>query len=976
MICLFKIENMNKMLRAQGEIRIIWLMLLMIVGVVAWSLEITLLSYLCALALVVSIMYYVTMTQRSVIALAQQQGVVLRSRTQSPLYIASIVIGAGLFINQHLLTAVGLASWLFFFLKWLQHQEQDLNILQQQLGLQQNQEISIQTQSIHIQQQMREQQEDGSVSQAEQINHSTVLWPTPDLQTISTPQAEPRSQSKLKENESVSLMAVQLDEQRSKQSYASTSTQLNLSQQLKQWLFHGNPVLKVAIVVLLVGIILLLRFATEHWQLDLAAQLTAVSVTCVIVTGLGYRLYEKNRGFALGLEGLGMAGLCLSLFFAYYNQLITSLLIASLLFIGLMLVTIRLSLKQQSIELALMAMLIAYLAPFTLPIRDMSSVELLAYYWVINLAVAVLSSLRPWKILTQITFLLTLFIAVIYGLLHPEAEQFQLLILILAHSAIFIGLGFRYSQLLAKQDLEHFKLKPILDLALVFGVPMVSYGLIYLIYFQQRLWQASISLVFVAIYAALYVLAKRIQTISMIAQSYLSLMLIFIAFIPPILAEGYWSAMGWSIEALLIFALALHRQSKVARYLAMALSVVAGLSGIYYLLAESFVPRTLYWCLSLVGIAMVLLANCCESYRKQYDLPMLLQHIFQMFSAVSVLMWLMIDTRSFYAAEASLILLMVLALLAINEWMYRSKATWSWWIVQCAAIVPIGFYAIYTLFEYTHTGQLIWPNNTQRILFMLSGLLLTILFLRTRLALQQTRELSGFVVLLSLGLASLALVPSMPYVSIVILPGLLAVWSWKRPIAQLDLQLIWQSYSGLGLMVIWIISSQLYSQHSFEAYVLPLINPFDAISLAMLLCFLWMLTLQLKNRVDRGMIAVMAVLSVLWLSSYILLRALHVYLATPYNQLQLWQNATVQFSLTLLWVSLAFFTMTIATKKSIRALWLLGASLLVLVTLKLVLLDLSHIGTLLRVGSFLAAGLIMLIIAYIAPMPEQHNDSE
>jgi uncharacterized membrane protein len=40
------------------------------------------------------------------------------------------------------------------------------------------------------------------------------------------------------------------------------------------------------------------------------------------------------------------------------------------------------------------------------------------------------------------------------------------------------------------------------------------------------------------------------------------------------------------------------------------------------------------------------------------------------------------------------------------------------------------------------------------------------------------------------------------------------------------------------------------------------------------------------------------------------------------------------------------------------------------VTLKLVLFDLSHIGTLTRVISFLGAGLVMLIIAYIAPMPE------
>ena len=121
-------------------------------------------------------------------------------------------------------------------------------------------------------------------------------------------------------------------------------------------------------------------------------------------------------------------------------------------------------------------------------------------------------------------------------------------------------------------------------------------------------------------------------------------------------------------------------------------------------------------------------------------------------------------------------------------------------------------------------------------------------------------------------------------------------------------------------------------------------------------------------------------LSVLWLSSYILLRGLHFYLDTPYNQLALWQDAGVQLSLTLLWVSLAFVSMTLATKKKIRALWILGASLLVIVTLKLVLLDLSHIGTLLRVCSFLGAGLIMLLIAYIAPMPEAapnaHNNQQ
>ena len=65
-------------------------------------------------------------------------------------------------------------------------------------------------------------------------------------------------------------------------------------------------------------------------------------------------------------------------------------------------------------------------------------------------------------------------------------------------------------------------------------------------------------------------------------------------------------------------------------------------------------------------------------------------------------------------------------------------------------------------------------------------------------------------------------------------------------------------------------------------------------------------------------------------------------------------------------------TMSLASHKQLRSVWILGGSILVIVTLKLVLFDLSHIGTLTRVISFLGAGFVMLMIAYIAPIPESH----
>ena len=152
----------------------------------------------------------------------------------------------------------------------------------------------------------------------------------------------------------------------------------------------------------------------------------------------------------MALEGLGLGALFLTLFFAYYNLVIATLPLAALVFLVILAITLYLSLKQESIELAVMALFIAYLAPFTLPTRDASAVEFIGYYLLINIGVLLLSSLRPWKILNQIAFLVTVIVGGMYSLIHGHTyERYTMTALILAHSAVFIWLGFRFSQLLA-----------------------------------------------------------------------------------------------------------------------------------------------------------------------------------------------------------------------------------------------------------------------------------------------------------------------------------------------------------------------------------------------------------------------------------------------------------------------------------------------------------------------------------------------
>jgi len=900
------------MAAGRNELRMIWLITLLIAGISAWYLGYQIVTYLCGLGFIFSVMQYVTAVEAPLNQLAGQQQMSLEHNSKVPLYISSITAIVGGLAELDWLMGIGITAWVFFLLRWLQRLEGRL--------------IQLQSQS---------------------------------------PSADPLHRSP---DRSDSVPFVKTE------SAQEVNDSPHLVDQLQRWLFQGNPVLKVAISILVIGIILLLRFATEHWQLSLAAKLGLVALASGCVTGLGYRLMQKNRSFALALEGLGLGSLFLTLFFAYYNLVIPTLPLATLLFLIILVITLYLSLKQESIELALMALLIAYLAPFTLPTRDASAVELISYYLLINIGVAVLSSFRPWKILNQIAFLVTGVVGGIYSLIHGcTYERYAMTALILAHSALFIWLGFRFSQLLARQDLSRFQLKPVLDLALIFAAPITAYIFLYLIHFNQpnqKLWQAGLSLFFALVFAACWTLLRRKQTILLISQSYLSLMLIFLALVPPILLTEQWSVIGWAVEGVLIYLWALEKNVRVAHYLSMGLLLMAGFSSLYYLVEINPTPRIIFWILSLCYVAVVVISQLKKQYQQQMN-SLSVSFLSSLSVAASLMLFALLEDE-FPSQHAYVLSLFIITLgyVMFNEMILRKNQEWSWLLPKWSGISPLLVIAAILTLDRSQNAVIVWNSDLERGVSALSTILLAILWLRPLAGLQLSKEWMSFGVFSSLALASLCLIPNMPYLSMVILPLLFCLWCYRQD-PQSGWQQLWQTKSCLLLMGSWLVCSQLFSQQAFQYYWLPILNPFDLISIAMFASFIWMLLQQIKVGRDKGMMAVLMVLSLLWLSSYIILRALHVYLQTPFNELALWSNATVQLSLTILWVLLAWITMWTATLKKLKPMWILGGSILVIVTLKLVLFDLSHIGTLTRVISFLLAGGVMLLIAYIAPMPER-----
>ena len=87
----------------QNEIRIIWFMLLIILAIGAWWLDVPMLSYICAVAAVVSVIFFVGRVQNSLEQVAEAQSQVQRQSSKTPLYIATFIAFLGVLLDWYLL---------------------------------------------------------------------------------------------------------------------------------------------------------------------------------------------------------------------------------------------------------------------------------------------------------------------------------------------------------------------------------------------------------------------------------------------------------------------------------------------------------------------------------------------------------------------------------------------------------------------------------------------------------------------------------------------------------------------------------------------------------------------------------------------------------------------------------------------------------------------------------------------------------
>jgi len=764
-------------------------------------------------------------------------------------------------------------------------------------------------------------------------------------------------------------------------SHPSESKQAAWWQPALDWMIHGNPILRVAVAILMVGVILLLRFASEHWQLSLGVKLGFIAIAGIATTVAGYLLQKKNQLFAVALQGVGLAVVFLTLIFSHHFAVIASLSTASILFVILLLATVYLSLKQHALYLAMLELTMAYLAPLVIPQNHPDVIFLFGYYFVINLAVVALNFIQPWKILHQIAFFATMFIGGSTIGIYAKTAQFDTLDIILwLHMALFIWLSIRYSQLMLRAQNEQQqtdqtseRLQPILDVGLIFSVPVLGFSLhAYLMHNStSALTWGAVALAIVYISLNIWIKRQHPQ-LSILAKSFFILAVVFVALIFPLAKGAHWTSTGWVIQGTALIVWGVTERYRLSRYVGVALVLLSSVALLFQVWSNDHFPIL---STAIFALAQFISAFYLLHYQEveKYFSARMLSGVFLALglysgaiAAVELMQW-QHDGLSPYLAVAAILL--ALFSLAVH---IKSRLQWAnVQLILLGALLALLYGESFAQHVYVVWH---WSSRLDQVMFAIASITITLILssLSTHTS-KATVMLWSALLWLSLASIGLAIFPIMPLVAFAIIPAIYSIWRFTSNKTELLHQLpIW------CLTLFWLVLVSLDPYSAEQYYFIPLLNLTDILSLMMFLGLIWIIyhhDFSAERSIEWGFKVTTILIGLLVLSS-VVVRAMHHYLSTPFWGTAIWSNGDVQLSLTLLWVILAFILMTFSSRRHIRQIWFVGAALLGIVVAKLLLLDLSQSGTLTRVISFIGSGAIMLVIAYLAPLPPALSETK
>ncbi|GHV95300.1 hypothetical protein AGMMS50293_16200 [Spirochaetia bacterium] len=798
-----------------------------------------------------------------------------------------------------------------------------------------------------------------------------------------------------------------------------------LPETLQRFIKSGNFWAAGGVALLIAGFASLITYLARRGFFTVEMGIAAASLTGLAMLVTGWIFRKKRPGYCLLLQGGGIGILYLSIFAAHKLTPWFPPVMALVLLSVLIVPALILALVQNSQVLAIFGFIGGFAAPLLIVSGEGNHVFLFSYYTVLSLGVFVIGLFRFWRGLNLLAFACTFCSALYWVSTSYRSELFW------SSEPFFIGYILIFTILgihgFGKKALQR---DAYFDSALLLCTPLLGAILQWRVFSFIPHGHALISVIFAAFYLLLsvFIWKRKGDTMRLFAEGYLGIAALLANLAIPLelaprITSAVWAAEGTLFyffglrlknTKLVISALALHIAAAIAfaldesvrnsglaadlfRSPAFSGSVVIALAAMVLIIVtrkfregrvESegfFSVQGIYHRGFFVGLMLWFYAwwfsGWFAEFRRVFPsitnaYPFDFTGIFFLFCSATALavffaaklircpsLLLGIIPSSVFAAGLLLFAITKNAmhiespLFLLSHNFFHGLYVWGW----------IAFFAVHgTLITLIKLAPFVKKDLKDGLwgtwLFILiliaaavlssSGRALTLYF---KLA-PSWKSFAGllplFAAMICLSVGQIKLKET-------------ALTTVSRKLIFLVLPIIFSCILGLWFLVTLFLSGD---PAPLPLYI-PVLNPLDLLEAFSILIFLfWQASLRktgsaLKKRTLFVIIDMAIFLFVITLLG----RSMHFYAGIPYYEL--FASDAYQLGLFAIWALYGIAHIIAGTRLSQRGIWIAGAVLTVTDIAKLLLLDLAGVDTVIRIISFFAAGLLLLFIGWISPLP-------
>jgi uncharacterized membrane protein len=748
------------------------------------------------------------------------------------------------------------------------------------------------------------------------------------------------------------------------------------SSRFQHWLTDGNLPVKAGVLVLFVGVAALLRHVIDQGWLAVGIEwrLSAVALVAIGALIFAWRERHGRRVFSLSLQGGAIGVLALVVFAAFRLYEVLPALPAFAMLILLTFATTVLAVMQAALVLAVLAVIAGFAAPLLIATDAGNHLVLFGWYALLNLGIFAIAWRQSWPLLNRIGFAFTFIIGSAWGVLNYSSELY-------GGTQAFLPLFFALYFLIpvfhaVRKGAASCRLP---DVVLVFGLPLFAFPLQAGLLEGERIPIAFSALALALIYLAGAFYLLRVRPHPALGRSHAVLAIGFATLAVPFAFAAPTVSMIWALQGAALVWFGISFQHRASRLAGLALQSVAALVWCYVLVSYRHPELAVLNEVFLGGLA-VSAALTISAWR--YDLAAASSKLINSLALLALSIWLLnglveIDRQVSWPLTPDLWLLYA-GMTAIICALFHEQRRWEVPGWAAGLLLMAGVPLAFAQTDPPHwplggLGSLVW------LLFIVSAWM-------AQHHLREAREQIRAMASLAIHASAVTLLTASAIHLAREVFDLAEGWQWLGGALPLYLMLGWLMLSGRpplspgafaapadswlrgiagSALVLGLLASISSSGDSAPLPFVPALNPLEIAQIAGLIVLAILVRQSRPPQAGLFWLGLLAFLLFTWM----IFRGVHQLGDIRWSIDAILASRVGQASLSIGWTTLAVIAWVSGSRTGHRGLWLVGAVLLSVVLIKLMLIDRTFLSTMAGIVSFLAFGLLSILVGYLAPAP-------